>query len=114
MVIKLLENKFGQLSFISKEQKDEMAKENRADLQFFKIPEYDDDYILYKVFIDYKSSSKSNKEYIIQDLQKSLDKISISGITENSLEEHVCKTVKEKGTPFLDNDPDEYLKYFVG
>jgi hypothetical protein len=58
-----------------------MAKENRADIQFFKIPEFDDEYILYKLYPDYKSSSKNNKEYIISDLEKSLEKISGSGIT---------------------------------
>lgn len=30
------------------------------------------------------------------------------------LEERLCKAVKDKGTPFLDDDPDEYLKFYVG
>ena len=42
-----------------------MARENRPDILFFKIPEFDDFYIVYKLFIDYQSNSKSKKEYII-------------------------------------------------
>ena len=28
--------------------------------------------------------------------------------------DNICLEVTDKGTPFLDDDPDDYLKFYVG
>jgi hypothetical protein len=57
-----------------------MAKENKPDLHFLKIPEEEDHYIMLKLFIDFAPVKKSKKEYTIQDLKKSVEKISKPGV----------------------------------
>lgn len=79
------------------------------------MPEDEEEhYFLLKLFVDYEAKKKSKKEFTVQDLKSVSEKVGKAGVTQVQLEERLCKSVKDKGTPFLDDDPDEYLKFYVG
>jgi len=66
-----------------------------------------------KSYIDFKFRNKSQKEYNVIELKKNINKQS-SLVTAKEYNDNICLDVNEKGTPFLDDDPDEYLKFYVG